>query len=368
MSSRLNRVIFVGSFRKSAKDGSVGGQMYACCSLINSPLKNDVEFILIDSTADSVPAPPLYRRLLKAINRIVILLNRLFYPRVSSVLIFSSAGFSFIEKGLMVLLSKLFGKKVLFAPRSGLIKDNYENSIFFRWYISFIIKHADLIICQGNIWKDFYKKISQEEDHKFLVIPNWINVEPYIENIPVYNPDTNKNITVLYMGWLEEYKGVFDLIDAVRLLNERGVDFKLKICGMGNSKEKMLKLIKDYQLDHIIEYIGWVTGDDKMKQFKKTDIFVLPSHREGMPNVLMEAMASGIPVVATRAGGVPELIEDGINGFLVDCGRADQLAAALEKVIYSSALRNTFSQKGRQFITDNNSVERITSIFKKELV
>lgn len=362
-----NKVIFIGSFKTAAQDGSVGGQMYACNSLVNSLLKNEVDFILIDSTAESVPAPPFYKRLPKAILRVVDLLKELCGRNVSSVLIFSSAGQSFVEKGLMALMSKLFGKKVLFAPRSGLIKDNYENSTFFKWYIPLIIKYSDVVICQGNVWRDFYKEISQVDDHKFLVIPNWINVKPYIDNNPVYN-SSKAVMTILYMGWLERYKGVFDFIDSLRLLRDKGVDFKVKICGMGSAKDEMLNLIKEYRLEGHVEYVGWVVGPEKMEQFTKTDIFVLPSHREGMPNVVMEAMASGIPVVATRVGGVPELIQDGVNGFLVDLGRSDQLFVAIERLIYSEELRCTFSENARRFIIENNSVELTVEVFKKQLL
>ncbi|MDB5272157.1 MAG: mgtA [Chitinophagaceae bacterium] len=361
-----SKVIFIGSFRKAAKDGSVGGQMFACTSLVNSSLKDEIDFILIDSTADSVPAPSLYRRLLKAINRIGILLHRLSGRDISSVLIFSSAGFSLIEKGVMSIICKLFGKKVLFAPRSGLIKDNYENSFFFKWFLPFIIRRSNLVICQGIVWKEFYQGISKADDSKFLVIPNWIDSKTYSDNNPEYI--TREIVRVLYMGWLESYKGIFDFIESVKLLKERGLIFRVKICGMGSAKENMLKLIKQYQLDDTVEYVGWVTGNDKLKQFKETDLFVLPSHREGMPNVLMEAMSSGIPVVATKVGGVPELVQHGVSGLLVDISQPLQLADAMEKLIRSKELRVLFSTRARQFITDNNSVEGVTSIFKKELL
>ncbi|MBC7486850.1 MAG: glycosyltransferase family 4 protein [Cytophagaceae bacterium] len=360
-----SKVIFIGSFRKSAKDGSVGGQMFACSSLINSPLRNDIDFVLIDSTADSVPAPPLYRRFIKAVNRIGILFHRLLDRKVTSVLIFSSAGFSLIEKGLMVLICKIFGKKVLFAPRSGLIKDDYDKSVFFRWFIPMVIKRSDFVICQGIAWKEYYQEISRETDRKFLVIPNWIDIVPYLNNNPEYK--LRESATVLYMGWLEGYKGIFDFIEAIKLLKDEGVAFKAKICGMGSAKGKMLNTIKQFGLESVIEYVGWVTGDDKMKQFRETDIFVLPSHREGMPNVLMEAMSSGIPVVATKVGGVPELVQNGINGFLVDSGSPIQLADCISQLINSKELRTKFSDNGRKYIIDHHSVEGIADIFKKEL-
>ncbi len=361
-----SKVIFIGSFRKSAKDGSVGGQMFACSSLINSSLKNDIDFVLIDSTADSVPAPPLFRRLIKAINRVMILFHRLLDKKVHAVLIFSSAGFSLIEKGMMVFISKLFGKKVFFAPRSGLIKDNYSQSYFFRLFIPMIIRRSDVIICQGNAWKVYYQQISKESIDKFLVVPNWIDSAPYHKNNPTY--PIRDTLTILYMGWLEGYKGIFDFIEAIQLLKKQDLVFHVKIGGMGSARTEMLNLIQHYHLQEEIEYVGWLTGEDKMKQFTETDIFVLPSHREGMPNVLMEAMASGIPVVATSVGGVPELIQNGINGFLVNSESPGELADAMAQLLQSSELRMKFSSQAKTFILENNSVEQVAVIFKKELL
>ena len=174
-----NRVLFVGSFKEAAKDGSVGGQMFASRTLVNSDLKNEFEFILIDSTSDSVPAPPVYKRLGKVVSRFLKLFKHLLLDRPNSVLLFSSARLSLLEKGAMAVISKLFFTKVIFAPRSGLIKEDVQSSGFYKFYLKIIVSISDIVICQGTNWKIFYNSLGKYNAEKFIVIPNWIDASIY---------------------------------------------------------------------------------------------------------------------------------------------------------------------------------------------
>ena len=111
MTTHKPNVIFIGSFVDEAKDGSVGGQMFACRSIVNSKVSDHVNFLLIDSTVDRVPVPPLYQRFYKVIPRFLLLFKYLLTKKVDKVLIFCSAGPSFIEKGLAAIICKLFFQK-----------------------------------------------------------------------------------------------------------------------------------------------------------------------------------------------------------------------------------------------------------------
>lgn len=351
-------VIFVGSFLEKAKDGSVGGQMFACRSIIHSDLAREINFSLIDSTAESVPAPPVYKRLGKVVKRLFNFLLALFKRNNSAALIFTSSGLSFLEKGLMVILSSWFGKTTILAPRSGLSKDDYYHSKFYKWFIPLVIRKADKVICQGNSWKKFYAGISGADEKKFIVIQNWIDMLPYKNLHLDSNLKSNTDpIRILYLGWLETYKGIFDLIEAINILKTRHSSFKLKICGMGSAKERMIGMIEEKSLTGCIEYAGWITGKEKIEALKNTDIFILPSHREGMPNALLEAMASRLPVIATKVGGIPELIENNISGILVEEHNPPQLADALLTLLNSQEKRIEIGRNAQESINKNNSIE-----------
>ncbi len=364
MYSKRDKILFVGSFKDAAKDGSVGGQMFACKTLINSGLKEEFEFILIDSTADSVPAPPVYKRIGKVFIRFIKLIYHLIKDKPSKVLLFSSAGLSLIEKGLMALVSKIFFVKVIFAPRSGLIKSNANSSAFYRYYIKLVLKISDVVICQGSFWKDFYSGFGDEFKNKLIVIPNWIDTLIYTNNRPEYKNQIALAKEMVYIGWIEDYKGIFDLINAIQLIKSEIEGLNVSIYGSGKKLEEAKELSKKLELEKIITFRGWANLSTKLHVLSEADMYVLPSHAEGLPNALIEAMASGIPSIATRVGGIPDLIINNETGLLIDAHSEDQLAAAILSLYKDPKLREKLSSNGRSHVETNNSLNAMYANMK----
>ena len=307
-----------GSFIDEAKDGSVGGQMFACRSIINSKVSDHVNFLLIDSTVDTVPVPPLYSRFYKVFNRFYLLFSYLLTRRVDKVLIFCSTGPSFVEKGLAAIICKLFFKKVIFAPRSGLLREQIQSSPLFRAYVKFILRLSDKVICQSQGWKTFYEDICGGDKEKFIVILNWINPQEYIDNKPVYDNKSDHAHTLLYLGWLEEYKGIFDLIEAMNLVKDKAPGLIVNVHGSGKAEAAAIERTRQYGLQNTIIFKGRANRARRFEALAAADIYVQPSHAEGFPNALIEAMASGLPSIACNVGGVPEIVIPGKTGILLE--------------------------------------------------
>ena len=115
----------------------------------------------------------------------------------------------------------------------------------------------------------------------------------------------------------------------------------------GNAAE-LARKIGDAGLDKQVRYIGPVDGDEKERLWSETDVLVQPSHQEGMPMSLLEALMRGIPAVATRVGAVPEVITDGREGILITPHAVDELATAMQRVIQNSAWRESMGKAGRE--------------------
>ena len=355
------KVLFVGSFVKAAKDGSVGGQMFACRSLIESPLSQVVDFILLDSTAESVPAPSMRRRSIVALKRFTYFLFLLGAKRPDSILIFSSSGFSFLEKGLMVLLSSPFCSNVIFAPRSGLVIDNINSSAFFKMYARLVFRAADKVVCQGEFWKHYFGHLSRNKRvDKMKIIPNWINVNEYVP-VPVQR---NLPTRFIYIGWLEKYKGICDLIEAARMLKEKNIHFELHVYGDGRLKRFLQESIALHFTDEEVIYHGWIKGKDKINALSAADVVVLPSHREGFPNALLEAMAYQKVVLASDIGVVPEIISHKKNGLMFKSGSAHDLMDKMIELIYDANLQKATAFGARKTVEERYSIESAVSAFK----
>lgn len=155
------------------------------------------------------------------------------------------------------------------------------------------------------------------------------------------------------VGRLSSEKGFDLLIRSLQILVKRGVDVGLLIAGNGPERTALERLISQLQLEDRVRLVGFQSN---LKAFYEAlDLFVLSSHREGLPNVLLEAMSYEVPVLATRIAGIPRLIQDGENGLLVDPGDAASLANRMQFLLQSAALRTKLACAGRSTIESRYS-------------
>jgi glycosyltransferase involved in cell wall biosynthesis len=150
------------------------------------------------------------------------------------------------------------------------------------------------------------------------------------------------------VGRLSAEKGFDVLIRSTYALVSRGLDVRLVIVGEGSERENLERLVRELNLSARVRLAGWQA--DVQPYFEAMDVFALSSLREGLPNVLLEAMALEVPVVSTRVAGVPRLVQDGRNGFLVNAGDINGLTTALSGLLTNAALRDVFRAAGRRTV------------------
>ncbi|MGP8124236.1 MAG: glycosyltransferase [Xanthobacteraceae bacterium] len=139
------------------------------------------------------------------------------------------------------------------------------------------------------------------------------------------------------VGRLCEQKGQMWLLEAARRLRDRGATFELVLAGDGEMRGQLEALISDYRLGDVVRITGWIGGDQVRDEILAARALVLPSFAEGLPVVIMEAMALRRPVISTFVAGIPELLEAGVHGWLVPAGDIDALAAAMRACLDASA-------------------------------
>ena len=165
------------------------------------------------------------------------------------------------------------------------------------------------------------------------------------------------------MGRLAEEKGFDLLIRAVDRLLAAGRDLTLLIGGEGPSRQVLQSLIDGLGRGDRIRLLGFQS--DIIPFYEAMDLFVLSSLREGLPNVLLEAMALGVPVVATRIAGIPRLIEHETNGLLVEPGVMEPLADAIGRLIDDRELRSALQSAGRATVEERFSFQNRVYRFRK---
>ena len=165
---------------------------------------------------------------------------------------------------------------------------------------------------------------------------------------------------VLYLGYMGRAKGTLDLVDAAAELCRKHPDLffdlvgdELQIGELGPIKSRIESLGLN---DRVVMHAA-VTGSAKTSFLREADLFVYPSHHEGMPVAVLEAMASGLAIVATRVGGLPDLLGEGTNGMLVEPGQPGQIASALEELYLNDALHRSMMEKSRTIACERYDLE-----------
>lgn len=154
--------------------------------------------------------------------------------------------------------------------------------------------------------------------------------EQFFDRQPTPVPDNNQLVCV---GRLSEQKGQLVLLEAANQLVKEGIDFKLTLVGDGSFRPQVEKTISDFELQNHVEITGWVTNDQVSQHIQNSRAMILASFAEGLPVVMMEALALGRPVVGTYIAGTPELIEHKVSGWLVSAGAVNELADTMREVL-----------------------------------
>jgi glycosyltransferase involved in cell wall biosynthesis len=231
------------------------------------------------------------------------------------------------------------------------------------------IAAADFIICIGAFARSQLMHLSPASQwHKFEICPLGVDPDRYV---PVRRSDETRPFTILCVGRLTPAKGQRILIKACRKLHRAGRKLQLVLVGTGPDETDLKAAVARYGLDSVVRFTGALNQTEVHAWYSRADAFALASFAEGIPVVLMEAMASGIPCVSTRITGIPELIRDGDDGLLVTPSDADELAAALARLMDDSPLRQYLARSGRARVQQKynlaRNAERLGCIFETRL-
>lgn len=228
-------------------------------------------------------------------------------------------------------------------------------------YIKECLNMCDKIIVLSEEWEEYFQNIVPRD--KIEVIYNAINIPKDFEK----NTETKQ---ILFLGRLGERKGIYDLIDVVEQLISQYKDIKLIACGDGEY-EKVKKIVEDRKLKSNIEIYNWISGKEKEEKLKNSSFYVLPSYNEGMPMSLIEGMAYKNIPISTKVGGIPRVIENGINGFIIEPGDKKKLKEILENILddKEKEKRKQISDNARKTVEEKfnikKNIEKLLRIYKE---
>lgn len=269
---------------------------------------------------------------------------------------------SFLRKKMFIQKAKKAGKEVIIHSHAADFDKYYfeqsDNKNRKRIIDTFAM--ADRVIVLSEEWAEFFgKNICKPE--KITILYNGVILPPYEEkNYSDHN--------VLMLGRLGERKGTYDLLKSIPAVLQTVPDARFYFGGDGDI-DGCKMLAEELGVKDHVQFLGWIKGTDKEVLFKKCSIFTLPSYHEGMPMAVLEAMSYGLATVSTNAGGIPQIINDGVDGYRIEAGDVEALSNRFITLLKSEQLKHDMGQRAIQRIKEKFDVrvsyDRLMRIYQE---
>jgi glycosyltransferase involved in cell wall biosynthesis len=268
----------------------------------------------------------------------------------------TAKGIAFYRDFLIIFLFKLFRRKVvLHFHNKGvcLSQDKWLDDKLYR----FVFKDSKIILLSDKLYTDIRKYVDRKN---VFVCPNGIP-KRIINNNKQKIKHSNSTVQLLFLSNMMKAKGVFDLLEACRILNKKGLNFECNFVGKWTniSEKEFENAVEEKEIAGKVFAHGPKYGKEKEIFFEKADIFVFPTfyNNECFPLVLLEALQHALPVISTDEGGIPDIVENGITGYIVAKRKPDELARHIEELILNPALREKMGEAGRQKFQEQYTLE-----------
>ncbi|MGB9730304.1 MAG: glycosyltransferase [Thermoprotei archaeon] len=273
-------------------------------------------------------------------------------------------GYNLLPEGITaVRLAKKFKLPVGFWVIGSDINNFAKNNWINYFLTKRCIEQSDLIIAESQDIENKIKELSSiylnvKTFYKGIDISNFQNLPSRDVLLKELNLNVNKRY-MLFVGRLIYDKGVYELVDAFNIIARRYSDIDLILIGEEIEKEKLQNKLRNYGiLEDKVIFKGLVPYKEVAYYMKISELLVLPTWAEGLPNVVMEAMASELPVVATNVGGIPEIIENEVTGLSVPAKNVEKLAEAIIRMIEDKNLREDCIKNAKKLIHEKFDVKK----------
>ena len=273
-----------------------------------------------------------------------------------------SSGASFLRKSLVLLVARASGCKTIFHLHGGTFRQYAleHSGVLMRRWIRHTIERSSLVIALSDSWAAFLSGFAPKA--RVMVVPNAVPMPAAPAMTATAGaPGTPVAVVperILFLGRIEPAKGTAELLDAVARQAPRFPRLRLVLGGSGDL-DGLRRAAAERGIDGRIDLPGWLDAAARDAELARASVFCLPSHAEGLPMAVLEAMAAGKAVVASSVGGLPELIRDGENGLLVPPRDAAALAQALARLLDDAGLRSRLGAAARGTVETQYSTQAV---------
>ncbi len=305
----MSKLLLIGPLTNKKDPAKTGGVVILFNLLLIEIRKKNIEFDVIDTLKDNYPNTAI--AFFSSAFKIIIKFRKYDYISLQA----SNNSLVFLGP-IMVILSKIYNKKISMRKFAGNLDVVYSKSNFLKkMLIRYVLKNTDMIFFETKYLIDYFQKFNSST----YWFPN-VRQQMIVPQMP-----RGFNRRFVYIGTINQEKGIDEIIEMTDHLDD---NYTLDLYGpILESQYSEIKFQK-----RKVNYCGHLHPDSVTKTLNTYDVLILPSYREGYPGVIIEAFSLGIPVIVTKLGGIMEMVQDGVNGLLIDVKDSQQLKYTIESI------------------------------------
>ena len=255
-------------------------------------------------------------------------------------------------------VARLCGARALYQVHGGALPQLFfGRSRVLTGFLRWTLRLPDAIVVLARSELEAYRRFVPRQ--QVLACPNGVDWAEYA-GLARARSDAAAPLTLAYVGRLAREKGLYEVLRGLEIANAAGVRARLVLAGSGPEEAPLRRFTRELGLSAHVSFAGPAFGEDKKRLLAGADVLVLASYSEGLPYALLEGMAAGAPVIATRVGAIPDVVTDGVHGLLVPPGDPEAIAGAIRRLAADRGALETMSRACRGRVASGYTVERLS--------
>lgn len=359
----MSKILFIIHYPPPIHGAAMMGQYIKESSVINQSIDGRYINLSTSNSVDDIGKHGVKKvfRFFKTLYKVVSQ-SKSFKPDLVYITL-TSHGLGLIKDSMIVLVCRFFNLPHVYHFHNKGV-NQFAQTVTGRILYPFIFKKGKVILLSPLLYSDISSFIPP---HRVFYCANGIpKLKQQAKNISAFD---TQPIRLFLLSNLIRSKGILHMIEACQLLKNDGVNFHLTIAGGEGdiSVEFLSRSITNFELVDFVSYKGKVQGKEKDELFVEADVFILPTEDDCFPLVLLEAMQCGLPIISTKIGAIPEIIDDGVNGILVDAKSSHAIAQAVIYLKENPEKIDEFGRASRQKFDKEYTLEHFENRFLQVL-